>query len=361
MVATAPELDMSVVQKFAFKVFGDITAAQMAPLSAVADQLGLFQKLAEVGPATVSEFASGAGLNERYTREWLSAMACHGYVSYDRATEAFSLPPEHAFILADTESPFYLGSVFGMAEPYWRHVDQLVHAFEAGGGIPQAEYGERFWSGFERFTATGFRHFLCQEWIPALPSVDAALRTGGSAADVGCGNGQALLSLSRGYPNARLIGLDNYAPAIAAATANASAAGVADRVRFEVCDVVSGLPGRYDLITLFDVVHDMPHPKLALASIASALEPGGTCLVVDFNLYGDLPSNLDHPLGIGAFGYSASLNYCMTQALAVGGDGTGTCMGEERFRVIATEAGFNSIRKLDFPNSPFNAFYALQI
>jgi SAM-dependent methyltransferase len=361
MVATAPELDMSIVHKFAFKVFSDITTAQMAPLSVIADRLGLFQKLAEVGPATVSEFSSRAGLNERYAREWLSAMACHGYVSYNRETEAFSLPPEHAFILADTESPFYLGSVFSMGEPYWRHIDPLVHAFQEGGGIPQADYGERFWSGFERFTATGFRHFLCQEWIPALPSVDAALRAGGAVADVGCGNGQALLSLARGYPNSRMIGLDNYAPAIAAATANANAAGVADRVRFEVCDVVSGLPGRYDLITLFDVVHDMPHPKLALASIASALEPGGTCLVVDFNLYGDLPSNLDHPLGIGAFGYSASLNYCMTQALAVGGDGTGTCMGEERFRVIATEAGFNSIRKLDFPNSPFNAFYALQI
>src|SRR3979490_3263727 len=108
MVATAPELDMSVVQKFAFKVFGDITAAQMAPLSVVADRLGLFQKLAEVGPVTASEFASGAGLNERYVREWLSAMACHGYVNYNRASEAFSLPPEHAFILADTDSPFYL-------------------------------------------------------------------------------------------------------------------------------------------------------------------------------------------------------------------------------------------------------------
>src|SRR5258708_34421279 len=99
MVTTTPELDMDVVQKFAFKVFGDITAAQMAPLSAVADRLGLFQKLAEVGPVTVSEFATRVGLNERYVREWLSAMACHGYVNYDRVTEAFRLPPEHAFIL----------------------------------------------------------------------------------------------------------------------------------------------------------------------------------------------------------------------------------------------------------------------
>jgi tRNA G46 methylase TrmB len=90
--------------------------------------------------------------------------------------------------------------------------DQLADAFQHGGGIPQAEYGERFWSDFERFTATGFRHFLCQEWIPALPSADTALRAGGSAADVGCGNGQALLSLARGYPNARLIGLDSFAP-----------------------------------------------------------------------------------------------------------------------------------------------------
>jgi len=361
MAMATPPLDMTIVQTFARKVLGDLTAGQMAPLSVVADRLGLFQTLAEAGPATAADFSECARINERYAREWLSAMACHGYISYDRETEAFSLPAEHAYVLADAESPLYLGSVFGMAESYWLHIDPLVDSFQHGGGIPQVEYGQRFWSGLERFSAAGFRHFLCQEWIPALPSVDAALRAGGSVADVGCGNGQALLTLARGYPKARLVGLDNFALAIDTAIANARAARLSDRVHFELCDVVNGLPERYDLVTLFDVVHDMSHPKLALASIASALQPCGTCFVVELNLHGDLPRNLDHPLGIGAFGYSASINYCMTQALAVGGEGTGTCMGEERLRLVATEAGFNSIQKLEFPNSPLNTFYELQV
>jgi SAM-dependent methyltransferase len=359
-MTTANELDMSIVQTFAAKVLGDITAEQMGPLSAVADRLGLFQTLAAIGPVTAGEFASRARLNERYVREWLSAMACHGYVSYDRVTESFRLPPERAAVLADGNSPFYLGSCFSLAEPFWRHVDRLAEAFQHGGGIPQADFGERFWCGFERFTAPAFRNFLCQQWIPALPSVDAALRAGGSVADIGCGNGQALLVLARGYPNATLVGFDSHAPAIAAARTNAQVANVDERVRFEVRDVVDGIPGTYDLITLFDVLHDMPRPREALAAIARALAPGGTCFIVEFNVFGDLASNLDHPLGIGAFGYSASLNYCMTQALAVGGEGTGTCMGEERLRAFASEAGLGSVTRLEFPNNPFNTFYALR-
>jgi SAM-dependent methyltransferase len=360
MTITTVDIDMSIVQRFAGKVLGDLTAEQMGPLSAVADRLGLFQSLAEFGTVTAVEFAQRTGLQERYIREWLSAMACHGYLHYDKSNETFRLPPEHAVVLADSESSFYLGSAFSMAEAFWRHIDQLADAFRHGGGIPQSGFGERFWCGFERFTGPAFRNFLCQQWIPALPSVDAALRTGGSAADVGCGNGQAVLALARGFPHATVVGYDNYAPAVAAATSNARAAGFDHRVRFESCDVVQGLPAAFDLITLFDVVHDMPRPKPAMESIARALRPGGTCFVAEFNMFGDLASNIEHPLGIGAFGYSASMNYCMTQSLAAGGVGTGSCMGEERIRSLANESGFSTVDRLDFPDNPFNVFYALQ-
>ncbi len=360
-MATTTEVDMGIVQRFAGKVLGDLTAEQMGPLSAVADRLGLFQSLAELGTVTTTDFAQRTGLQERYIREWLSAMACHGYVVYDKVNETLRLPPEHAVVLADTESPFYLGSAFSMAEAFWRHIDQLADAFQNGGGVPQSGFGDRFWCGFERFTRPGAQNFLCQQWIPDLRGVDAALRPGGSAADVGCGHGQALLALARGYPTARLVGYDNYAPTIAAATTNARAAGLDDRIHFELCDVVQGMPGTFDLITLFDVLHDMPHPKPALKSIARAIRPGGTCLVAEFNLFGDLASNIEHPLGLGAFGYSASVNYCMTQALAAGGVGTGTCMGEERIRALATEAGFSRVDRVDYPNNPFNIFYVLQL
>ena len=162
--------------------------------------------------------------------------------------------------------------------------------------------------------------------------VDAQLRAGGVVADVGCGNSQALRFLAQGYPDATLVGYDNYAPAIAAANANAAAAGEADRLRFEVYDVTQGIPGTYDLITCFDVVHDMPRPRPALKQIRGALNTGGTYFVLEFNFFGDLQRNIDHPLWIGAFGDAPSTTYCITQALAVGGEGTGTCMGEEKAR-----------------------------
>jgi 2-polyprenyl-3-methyl-5-hydroxy-6-metoxy-1,4-benzoquinol methylase len=193
-----------------------------------------------------------------------------------------------------------------------------------------------------------------------MPQADAALKAGGSAADVGCGNGQALLFLAQGYPNATLVGYDNYPPAIAAANANAKAAGLDGRVRYEVCDVTQGIPGQFDLITTFDVVHDMPKPRPAMKEIKKALNPDGTYFVLEFNFSGDLQQNIDHPLGIGSFGYSASTNYCMTQALAVGGEGTGTCMGEAKMREFAQEGGFTQFRALNFPQNPFNLFYEIR-
>ncbi len=359
-MTTTSALDMDKAGAFAFKVLGDVTAAQMGTLSTVADRLGLWKHLAEGGPATSAEFAARADIDERYAREWLAAMACHGYITYDNGTKQFRMSPEQAFILVDADSPFYLGSLFGMAPPYWRNLELLTAAFRHGGGVPQEKYGEEFWCGFERFTRTGFRNNLAQDWIPALPQADAALKAGGSAADIGCGNGQALLFLAQGYPEATLVGYDNYPPAIAAANANAKAAGLAGRVRYEVCDVTQGIPGQFDLITTFDVVHDMPHPRPAMKEIRAALKPDGTYFVLEFNFSGDLQENIEHPMGIGSFGYSASTNYCMTQALAVGGEGTGTCMGEPKAREPASEAGFGQFRRLDFPQNPFNLFYELR-
>jgi len=187
------------------------------------------------------------------------------------------------------------------------------------------------------------------------------LPPGGVVADVGCGNGQALIFLAKGYPEATLVGFDAYPPAVAAANANAQAAGLADRLRYEVCDVTQGIPGSFDLVTTFDVVHDMPRPRPALKEIKQSLKPDGSYFVLEFNFFTDLQQNIDHPFGIGAFGYSASIGYCMTTALAVGGEGTGTCMGETKMREFATEAGLGQFRRLDFAGNPFNIFYELRV
>jgi SAM-dependent methyltransferase len=359
-MSTHGALDMAKVHAFAFKVVGDVTAVQMGTLNTIADRLGLYAALAEGGPLTSEAFATRAHIDERYAREWLAAMACHGYITYDDGSKQFRMTPEQAFVLADPDSPVYLASVGAMAATMWRNVDRLTEAFRHGGGVPQAAFGEEFWCGFERFTRPGFKLNLVQDWLPALPHADAALRAGGAAADIGCGNGQALLFLAQGYPDATLVGFDNYAPAIDAANANAKAAGLDSRVRYEVCDVTRGIPGQFDLITTFDVVHDMPKPRPAMREIKKALKPDGTYFVLEFNMFGDLQQNIEHPLGIGAFGYSASTNYCMTQALAAGGEGTGTCMGEAKMREFAAEGGFTQFRRLDFPQNPFNIFYEIR-
>jgi SAM-dependent methyltransferase len=353
-------LDMAKVRAFASKTLGDITSAQMDLLGLIADRLGLWRILAAAGPVTSAEFAEDAQIDERYAREWLAAMACHGTLTYDDATGRFTLPPEHAFVLADQDSPLYLGCFPGMHQAVWDNADLLTAAFRRGGGVPQDRYGDNFWCAFERFSRSAFKNNLVQQWLPAMPRADAALRSGGAVADVGCGNGQALLFLARGYPDATLVGYDSYAPAIAAAIANAEAAGLAHRVHYEICDAARGLPGTYDLITTFDVIHDMPRPGPALRAIRRALKPGGTYFVQEPNFFSDLRQNIDHPLGIGAFGYSTSIGYCLTQALAAGGEGTGTCLGETRLRELATEAGFAHFRRLDFPDNPFSLGYELR-
>jgi 2-polyprenyl-3-methyl-5-hydroxy-6-metoxy-1,4-benzoquinol methylase len=353
-------LDVEKAQQLGMKLLGDTTGALIGALMVIGDRLGLFDALAAAGPLTSDGLADRAGITERYAREWLSAMACHGYVAYDDAAETFSLTPEQAFCLVDQDSPLYMTGVFGVLPDYYRNLDLLTDAFRHGGGVPQGRFGAEWLCGFQRFSRTWFVNYLCQDWIPAMPDIEARLRAGGSAADVGCGNGLALIEVARCYPEARLVGFDLHAPAIEAARANAAAAGVGDRIRFEVLDAGQGIPGTYDLITCFDVVHDMPFPRQALPQIRRALAPGGSFFVLEFNFSDELQANIDHPFGLGSFGYGASVNYCMTTALAVGGEGTGTCMGERRLRALAAEAGFSEVRRLDFPQNPLNLIFEIK-
>jgi 2-polyprenyl-3-methyl-5-hydroxy-6-metoxy-1,4-benzoquinol methylase len=359
-ILEAPALDSAKAQHLAMKIVGDVTSIGMGTLTVIGDRLGLFDVLAAAGPLTCEAFAVRAGIVERYAREWLSGMACHGYVSYDNATETFFLTPEQEFCLVNQDSPLYLTGIFGVFPDNWRNIDLLTDAFQKGGGVPQERFGPEWSCGFQRFSRTGFVNHLVPDWIPAMPEVVRRLERGGSVADVGCGNGLALIELAKAFPTARLVGFDVHAPAIQAARANAEELGLEDRVRFEVLDVAKGIPGQYDLITCFDVVHDMPFPRQALPKIREALAPGGSFFVLEFNLSDDLQENIDHPFGIGAFGYSASVNYCLTTALAVGGEGTGTCLGERRLRRFAAEAGFSQVTLLDFPQNPFNLIFELK-
>jgi SAM-dependent methyltransferase len=211
--------------------------------------------------------------------------------------------------------------------------------------------------GIERFTVGWFENLLTQTWVPAVPGLQDKLRTGIRVADVGCGRGRALIKLAGVYPESRYVGYDIFGPNVDRATANAKAAGLTQHVTFRQADVINGLPEQYDLITTFDVVHDAADPRGTLCAILHALRPRGTYLCLQINCADTLEQNVG-PLG--ALFYGCSILLCMTTSLADGGEGLGTLgLPETRLRALATEAGFQHIRRVPLEN-PFNVLYELQ-
>ncbi|HKF38013.1 MAG TPA: class I SAM-dependent methyltransferase [Ktedonobacteraceae bacterium] len=353
-MTTQHTIDQAKADAFVGKVLGDTAALAVTVLSSIGDRLGLFKNLAQLGSATSEELAERAHVNERYAREWLSAMASAGYLEYDLATRRFTLPPEHVPVLAQEGGPVFLGGVqeemVGLAGP----VNQLMQAFRSGGGVPMEAYDPSAWEGIARFTSGWFENLLLQVWLPAMPEVQAKLERGALVADVGCGQGKALIKLAQTYPQSRYVGYDNFAPFIEVAMANAQAAGVADRVRFEHRDVSEGLPEQYDVITTFDVVHDAVNPRGLLRAIHNGLCPGGHYVCLEINSSDKLEENAGL---LGAFFYSCSVLYCMTTSLAHHGEGLGTAgLPETKMRELCAEAGFSSVRRVPMEN-PFNILY----
>jgi 2-polyprenyl-3-methyl-5-hydroxy-6-metoxy-1,4-benzoquinol methylase len=189
-----------------------------------------------------------------------------------------------------------------------------------------------------------------------MPDVERALETGGSVADVGCGEGLAAVILARRFPRATVVGYDEHAPSIARARERAEAAGVGDRVRFDVLDATSGLSGRFDVITTFDVVHDAVDPVALLRSVRDALRPGGIFVCLDINCADRAEDNVGP---IAALLYGISVLYCMTTSLARGGHGLGTMgLPEPVLRDLAGTAGFRTVRRVPMDN-PINSLYEL--
>jgi 2-polyprenyl-3-methyl-5-hydroxy-6-metoxy-1,4-benzoquinol methylase len=356
-VTTQPAVDQEKVEAFVGKVLGDTSGTIVTVMAAIGDQLGLFKDLAAHGPATSVELADRVGINERYAREWLGCMASAGYLEYDPASGRFILPPEHAPALAQEPGPFFFGGVYQMAIEMLRPYDRLVQAFREGGGVPQSAYSESMYDGMSRFTTGWFENHLIQEWIPAMPDVQAKLERGALVADVGCGRGLAMIKVARAFPNARCVGYDVYGPNVEQATAHAQSAGVADRVRFEQRDVSDGLPEQYDVIATFDVVHDAVDPRGLLRSIRQALRPDGIYVNLDINCSDKLEENAG-PLG--AMFYGISILYCMTTSLANGGEGLGALgQSEPKVRELCAEAGFSTVRRVPLED-PFNSLYEIR-
>lgn len=349
-------VDPAAAEAFVGRVLADTSAAMVTTLSALGDRLGIYKDLAAEGPATSATLAQRMGLDERYLREWCSAVAAHGYLTYDAASGEFALPPEHVAALAEEHGPGFFGGVHEMLTGINGALDGIADAFRHGGGVPQSAYGSHWWDGMERFTAGWFENFLLQEWIPAMPAVQEKLEGGALVADVGCGRGRALVKLAQTFPASRFVGYDIFSPSLDRGRELARAQGVEDRVRFEQRDAADGLPETYDVLFTFDVIHDAVDPPGILRSIRSALRPGGRYVCLDINASHRLEENAG-PLG--AMFYSFSVLYCMTTSLAHHGAGLGTCgFNEKTVRELSAQAGFGEVRRVPLEN-PFNILYEI--
>jgi 2-polyprenyl-3-methyl-5-hydroxy-6-metoxy-1,4-benzoquinol methylase len=283
-------------------------------------------------------------------REWLNAQAACGYVSYDPATQSYTLPEEQAFCFANEESPAFLPGFFQIAFACYKAEPKIVEAFRSGRGMAWDEHDQDLFTGTFRFFRPGYNANLVSSWIPALDGVEAKLRAGARCADVGCGIGSSTVIMAKAYPNSKFVGFDYHAPSIAAARKHAEDSGVADRVSFEVARA-QDYPGRdYDLVTFFDCLHDMGDPIGAARHVRSTLRSDGTWMLVEPFANDRVEDNLNP---VGRIYYSASTVVCTLASLAQeGAMALGAQAGEARLKDVAAKGGFTRFRRAT--QTPFN-------
>ncbi|WCB96470.1 hypothetical protein DSM104299_05229 [Baekduia alba] len=343
-------IDEAKVERFLGQALGELGATLNAALVVLGDRLGLYKAMAGAGPLSAAELARRTETDERSVREWLNAQAAGGYVTYDAAAARYELPPEHAFVLADEDSPAFLPGAFQLMTAAVRDEPQITESFRHGAGVGWHEHSAGVFHGCERFFRPGYQHNLVQAWIPALEGVEAKLRAGARVADVGCGHGASTLIMAHAFPESELVGFDYHDGSIAAANERARAAGVDDRVRFEVVSSTE-YPGRdYDLVTTFDCLHDMGDPVSAAHHVAGTLAADGTWLIVE-PFAGDRVE--DNLTPVGRIYYGASTLLCTPASLSQDvGLALGAQAGEARLRDVVTAGGLTRFRRV--AETPFN-------
>jgi SAM-dependent methyltransferase len=341
-------MDEAKLMEFVGQAVGDVGAMLGGAMVVIGDKLGLYRAMKGAGPLTSEELATRTGTAERYVREWLSAQAARGYVTYDGAGR-FTLPDEHAIPLTDETSPACVIGAFEIALGSVMATDTITERFKTGDGFAWGAHDQHVLGGCERFFKPGYLNNLASAWIPALAGVDAKLSSGGRVADVGCGHGASTLLLAQSYPKATVVGFDAHEGSIDAARKRAADAGLADRVQFEVASATT-FSGSYDLVCFFDCLHDMGDPAGACAHVREQLAPDGTLMLIEPFAGDDLNDNLN-PVGAAYYAFSTLL--CTPSSLSQEvGTALGAQAGEGRLRDIVTGAGFGTFRRV--AETPFN-------
>jgi SAM-dependent methyltransferase len=350
MSTTPQTIDQAKLDEFMGRFVGDLGAAMSAALVVIGDRLGLYREMGDCKPVTAEELASRTGTDARYVREWLSNQAAGGYVSYDPGTERFFLSPEQSLALAQEGSPAFVPGAFQLATSLVKDEEKIGRAFQSGSGVGWHEHHHDLFTGTERFFRPGYAANLISSWIPALDGVQAKLESGGLVADVGCGHGASTILMAEAFPSSKFVGFDYHEASIEHARLAASRAGLDGRVSFEV-GAAKQYPGDgYDLVAMFDCLHDMGDPVGAAAHVLGTLAPDGTWMIVEPFAGDRLEDNLNP---VGRVFYGASTLVCTPASrdqevgLALGAQA-----GEQRLREVVTEGGFTRFRRAT--ETPFN-------
>lgn len=334
---------------FMGRFVGDLGAVTHAATVVVGDQLGLYKALAE-GPSDVESLARRTETDPRYLLEWLSAQAASGYIEYDAASKRFSMSEEQAFALAQEGSPAFIPGAFQVAVALFKAVPKIKQIMRTGLGLGWHEHDSALFHGTERFFRPGYAANLVSNWLPALDGVEARLKAGARVADIGCGHGASTIIMAQAYPESSFVGFDYHAPSIDHARNAAKDAGLSDRVSFEVARAQDFPGSDYDLVAVFDALHDMGDPVGAAAHVRKSLKGDGTWLIVEPFANDRLEDNLNP---IGRIYYSASTFICTPASRS---QEVGACLGaqagEQRLREVVTQGGFTHFRRAT--ETPFN-------
>lgn len=350
------QIDEKAVEAKAEAAFGFLTGAVVSGMIFLGDELGLYRSLRGAGPLTSQQFAERTGLNERWLREWLQGQAAAGLLEY-RGDGKFELSPEGALVLADEENPASVIGAFGGLPDSLALLNKVTGSFRTGRGLTYDEGGLATAVGVERMLGPWNKTLLVTEALPKIAGLVEKLKAGAKVADVGCGAGVALIAMAKAFPKSQFHGYDNSKFALQRAAANLKESGLKN-VTFHDSDK-EGIPGdaSFDLVTCLDCLHDMARPDLAAAAIRKAIKPDGAWFIVDVDCKPTFEGNLENPLSPLMYGYS--ILTCMSSSLSTpDGLGLGTVgLPEPKMKELATNAGFDSFKRVPGLEHPFNAYY----
>ena len=354
MSATAATVEKSKTEQFSERTLQIINDAGLALMMSIGHRTKLFDTMADLAPSSSAEISRAAGLNERYVREWLGAMVTGGIVEFDPATEAYSLPPEHAAVLTRAASPNNVAvtaqwvAVLGGAE------DAVVDAFRHGRGVSYSAY-PRFHTVMAEESRQTVVDGLLDHILPLSYGLIDKLATGIDALDIACGSGAALVTMAETFPLSHFTGVDMSAEAISAGRAEVASRDLRNVTLVQADAAELWLEDTYHLITAFDAIHDQARPARVLERVHAALRPGGVFLMQDIAGHTKLADNTTHPFG--PFTYTISTMHCMSVSLAAGGPGLGAMWGREKAVEMLNAAGFSDVRVTELPHDPINYYY----